>query len=64
MIDSHCHLSFKDLGEYSDKTINFVNNARAEGIKYMLDIATGKEYFDFGQKLGLQQAAIKIKGQL
>jgi TatD DNase family protein len=46
MIDSHCHLSFKDLGEYSDKTINFVNNARAEGIKYMLDIATGKEYFD------------------
>ena len=27
MIDSHCHLSFKDLGGYSDKTINFVNNA-------------------------------------
>ena len=46
MIDSHCHLSFKDLGGYSDKTINFVNNAREEGIKYMLDIATGKEYFD------------------
>src|SRR5699024_5052798 len=38
LVDSHCHLSFKDLGEYSDNTVEILNNAKAKGITLVLDV--------------------------
>lgn len=43
LVDSHCHLSFKDLGSYSEQTLEVIKNAQAKGVSLLLDVILKKE---------------------
>ncbi|MGV3278378.1 TatD family hydrolase [Rickettsiales bacterium LUAb2] len=42
LVDSHCHLSFKELGEYTQNTSNILDLAKKENIVAFLDIVLNK----------------------
>ncbi len=46
LIDSHCHLGFKDLGENTSISEKFLENAKANGLVALLNIATTPKVFD------------------
>lgn len=43
LVDSHCHLSLKDLGSYSNQTLEILENAKAKGVSILLDVVLKKE---------------------
>ncbi|MCL2566836.1 MAG: TatD family hydrolase [Alphaproteobacteria bacterium] len=44
-VDSHCHLGFKDLGEYGEESEKILQTARENGVSVIVDIATDTPAF-------------------